>query len=254
MLREQNPLQSTTYKRTYSYGTQDSLTNALLTNASTSAQINNFTYKYDDNGNRTNESIAASNTNITYNYNSANELTTSSNGSATTTYSYDGNGNLTGETGGQSISYNNKNQTQQIGNTSYMYSGPTQTDRIQINNDTFGYGTLGLTLHAISGQGTTDFVRCSCGLLNNERTGSGQKYYYLFDGLGSIVGMTDSHGSEVNSYDYDPYGNLLNSHVQSGINNPWMYADGYFDSNSGLYKYGIRYYDPVTVAGHKVHQ
>ena len=80
-----------------------------------------------------------------------------------------------------------------------MYSGPTQTDRIQIDNDTFGYGTLGLTLHAISGQGTTEFVRCSCGLLNNERTPDGQKYYYLFDGLGSIIGMTDSSGGLKNS-------------------------------------------------------
>jgi hypothetical protein len=33
----------------------------------------------------------------------------------------------------------------------------------------------------------------------------GKKYYSLFDGLGSIVGMTDSTGNEVNRYDDDPY-------------------------------------------------
>ena len=69
-------------------------------------------------------------------------------------------------------------------------------------------------------------------------------YYSHFDGLGSIVGMTDSAGKEVNGYDYDPSGNLLNSKEQSGINNPWKYAGGYLDGSTGLYKYGIRYYDP----------
>ena len=28
------------------------------------------------------------------------------------------------------------------------------------------------------------------------------------------------------------------------MNNPWKYAGGYFDSSTGLYKFGIRYYDP----------
>ncbi len=56
--------------------------------------------------------------------------------------------------------------------------------------------------------------------------------------------MTDSAGKEVNGYDYNPYGNLLNSKEQSGINNPWKYAGGYLDGSIGLYKYGIRYYDP----------
>jgi hypothetical protein len=63
------------------------------------------------------------------------------------------------------------------------------------------------------------FVRCSCGLLNNGRTSSG-KYYYLFDGLGSIVGMTDSKGNEVNAYGYDPFGDVNASYTQSGLNNP----------------------------------
>ena len=56
--------------------------------------------------------------------------------------------------------------------------------------------------------------------------------------------MTDSSGKEVNGYDYDPYGNLLNSKEQSGITNPWKYAGSYLDGSTELYKYGIRYYDP----------
>ncbi len=235
---------STTYKRTYTYDSQNRLLGAAVTNVATSSQVNNFTYAYDANGNRTSSSVAASGTSTTYQYNAANELTTSTTGSTTTTYSYDANGNLTGQTNGNSFTYNNKDQTGSINSSSYMYSGPDQRDRIQINNDVFGYGTLGLTLWQVSGQGNTDFVRCSCGMLNDERTSGGQKYYYLFDGEGSIVGMTDKNSNEVASYDYDPYGVLLNSYVQSGLSNPWTYAGGYYESSTGLYKFGIRYYDP----------
>jgi len=66
----------------------------------------------------------------------------------------------------------------------------------------------------------------------------------LFDGLGTIVGMTDSSGKEVNGYVYDPYGQVINQQEQSGLNNPWKFAGGYLDSSTSLYKFGTRYYDP----------
>jgi RHS repeat-associated protein len=82
-------------------------------------------------------------------------------------------------------------------------------------------------------------------LLNNERTSNGSKYYYLFDGEGSIVEMTDSSGNVVNSYGYDPLGNINSKQEQAGINNPWRFAGGFWDSATGLLKFGIRYYDPT---------
>jgi len=91
--------------------------------------------------------------------------------------------------------------------------------------------------------GTTYYTRCSCakGTLVDERTPAGA-YYYLFDGLGSIVGLTDSNGTLVSTYQYDPYGNLTSS--TGSVANPWRFAAGYFDSSTGLYKYGTRYYNP----------
>src|SRR5258706_8723159 len=32
---------------------------------------------------------------------------------------------------------------------------------------------------------------------------------------------------------------------RKGETNPWKFAAGYLDSNTGLYKYGTRYYDPT---------
>jgi RHS repeat-associated protein len=46
----------------------------------------------------------------------------------------------------------------------------------------------------------------------------------------------------VSTYQYDPYGNLLSS--TGSVANPWRFAGGYFDSSTGLYKYGTRYYNP----------
>src|ERR1700733_6278820 len=92
----------------------------------------------------------------------------------------------------------------------------------------------------------TEYVRCSCGMLNSERTSAGQVYYYLFDGLGSIVSMTDSSGALVATYGYDPFGTLGGGIVQSGLVNPWGYAGGYTDKTTGLVKFGIRYYDAHT--------
>jgi len=55
--------------------------------------------------------------------------------------------------------------------------------------------------------------------------------------------LTDSNGTLVSTYQYDPYGNLTSS--TGSVTNPWRFAGGYFDSSTGLYKFGARYYDPT---------
>ncbi|GLV54479.1 hypothetical protein KDH_13260 [Dictyobacter sp. S3.2.2.5] len=50
------------------------------------------------------------------------------------------------------------------------------------------------------------------------------------------MGMTDSAGTLVASYDYDPFGNVAGSNIQSGVVNPWQYAGGYYDCVTGLTK------------------
>jgi RHS repeat-associated protein len=238
--------QSTHTAWAYSYDSQNRLTNANKTDAGN--PLRNYTYTYDAAGNRTKDLLqrpGQSDVTNTYSYAGGNELLSKQLvGGATTTYSYDGNGNLTGYTGGPSFTYNTKNQTTKIGSDAYTYSGADQQDRVKVNTDAFVYTGLGLSART-DASGTTHFVRCSCGLLNNERTPDGKKYYYLFDGLGSIVGMTDSAGSDVNRYVYDPYSNIISQQEQSGLNNPWKFAAGYLDSSTGLYKFGTRYYDPT---------
>ncbi len=70
-------------------------------------------------------------------------------------------------------------------------------------------------------------------------------YYYGLDGHGSVANLTDKNGAVVNMYRYDPYGNSLSKSETASIPNPWQYAGGYYDAESGLYLLGARYYAPT---------
>ncbi|WP_431944004.1 RHS repeat-associated core domain-containing protein [Micromonospora marina] len=70
---------------------------------------------------------------------------------------------------------------------------------------------------------------------------NGVRYYYLVDGLGSVVGVVNGSATKVNSYSYDPYGIQLSASQR--VSNPWRYAAGQFDGATGLTKFGARYYD-----------
>ncbi len=271
--------QTTMFKQVYSYNSQNELSEVDKYSNADGSKMANWNATYDGVGNRT-ELKYSGTTIITkkpvivastvafdalFTYNAANELTNASNTgntdgtttSGSATYSYDGNGNLTNVvstnggplTPNQTHTYNASNQdvsgSGSVGgnnNNNYGYSGGDQTERVINNSNTDVYGQTGLTSSKNS-SGTTSFVRCSCGLLNNERTPDGKKYYYLFDKNDSVVGMTDSSGNDVNRYAYDPFGNDASHVEQSGINNPWRYDSGYYDSSTGLTKFGIRYYD-----------
>ena len=74
-------------------------------------------------------------------------------------------------------------------------------------------------------------------------TRGGQTYYYHFDGLGSVVALTDSTGSVVQRYEYDAYGNIT-SEQDKNFENPYTYTSRERDKESGLYYYRARYYDP----------
>jgi RHS repeat-associated protein len=67
------------------------------------------------------------------------------------------------------------------------------------------------------------------------------RYYYLFDSLGSVIGLTDASGNLVEAYRYSPYGQPLQA---STVGNPYLFTGREFDSETGLYYYRARYYSP----------
>ncbi len=71
-----------------------------------------------------------------------------------------------------------------------------------------------------------------------DERGPSATYDYLYDGNGSVVGLTDSTGHLVNQYAYDPYGNKTTNTGTAA--NYFGFQDGY-QTVPGLYHYGARY-------------
>jgi RHS repeat-associated protein len=73
-------------------------------------------------------------------------------------------------------------------------------------------------------------------------------YYYHFDGLGSVVALSDVNNVVVESYSYDVFGaptiyDANNTEISpSAIGNPYMFTARRADDETALYYYRARYY------------
>jgi RHS repeat-associated protein len=76
------------------------------------------------------------------------------------------------------------------------------------------------------------------------RPSTGTTYYYLYDGLGSVIAMTDGSGAIVRSYKYDPYGNTVTNTGSGPVD--YLRYTGAYNASGGYYHLGARYYDPAA--------
>ena len=229
---------------TYTYDALNRLTRAQDTAGGT----DDYQYTLDGNGNVTSRTKNGSTT--AYSYSDANQLTQA----GSTTYSYDDAGNLMSSSAGFAGTWNDKGQATSIkpegGSTAFSmgYFGPNQFERVTAGSSsgtaTFTHNVLGVGVRTI-GTSTDYYTRDEQKRLVSQRLPDLSRHYYLFDGLGSIAAVTDATGTVGRRHSYDPYGYTTSSGTTP---NPWRYAGEYQDSGSsssnGLYKMGMRYYDP----------
>jgi RHS repeat-associated protein len=75
-----------------------------------------------------------------------------------------------------------------------------------------------------------------------------ESYFYHADSLGSVVELSNSSGSSVESYRYSPYGEAdsggSDPEADSALGNSLRYAGQYLDSETDLYDMRAREYDP----------
>lgn len=200
-------------------------------------------YGYDPAGNRTSETVGATTT--TAAFDDANQLTERGG----ITFSYNGAGDLTGSSAGAAYDYNARSQTTSLRTTSSgptvtaSYAGPNQVTRDTASGTTFTDTQLGVTRQAYA-DGTADsYTRDNTGTLVGIRD-TGSRNYPLVDGLGSVLAVTADDGTVRNRYDYGPYGETTQSCPTGDCKaNPWRYT-GEFQDATGLYKIGLRYYQP----------
>ena len=79
---------------------------------------------------------------------------------------------------------------------------------------------------------------------------NGTKYYYIFNVQGDVIGILNQSGSQIVSYQYDPWGKVLSvsgSEASTiGQINPIRYRGYYYDTETGFYYLQSRYYDPTV--------
>jgi RHS repeat-associated protein len=240
-------------KTTYTYDAAGRL-NTATQKSSAGAQLHSYSYAYDPAGNMTADTIDGSQ--ATMSFNAADELT-QENGATSMALQYDANGNQTNTELTSALSDNAQDQTSSMTVASsgavqnMTYTGRGQSRRT-INGPTGGatsyqYDMTGMG-SSTTGSTTTYYTTGPDGELLSERipNGSGgwNAYYYLYDGLGSVVGLVDSSGTVQDSYSYDPEGNLTNPNTQQPIANIFGYGGAVFDGKTGLYAMGERYYNP----------
>jgi RHS repeat-associated protein len=74
----------------------------------------------------------------------------------------------------------------------------------------------------------------------------GEIYYYHTDHLGSSSLMTDVNGAVSENIAYLPFGQ---TRLDSGsMSTAYKYTGQYFDTDTSLYFYGARYYDPALAS------
>lgn len=167
-------------------------------------------YSYDDNGNLTDDGT------YDYYYDCENRLmdVNDANGQRVATYSYD---------------YKGRRICKTINGTiiSYCYDGDQVIAEYDANDT--------LLRKFIYGPGIDEPI-CMIDVTDNNAV-----YYYHFDGLGSVVALSDANAGIVERYSYDVFGE---SNIESTIGNPYMFTGRRFDAETGLYYYRARYYSP----------
>ena len=70
----------------------------------------------------------------------------------------------------------------------------------------------------------------------------GKKYYYMYDGLGSVTELIDEDENVVNRYRYTVFGESM--YKEEEVFNPYQYTGRRYDNETGQYYYRARMYSP----------
>lgn len=225
----------------YTYDSRNRLTLAQEKSGSTTTA--SWSYAYDPNGNRTKQvrsgSTGATAGTINYGYNAANQLTSVTGQSTSWTHDAAGNQTRNGLTGITSV-FGDRGEQTVTGTTSGTYFGTGNTDRLSSGSLTFNNGSLGL-MQRVNGSTTQHFTRTADGTAIGFKAAN--RWYYIQDHLGSVVGIFSATGTYSGGYSYSPYGESRATGTSSAVTtNALRYIGGHHDGG-GIYKLGARYYD-----------
>lgn len=213
-----------------------------------SGPAGNIGYSYDAVGNRQSKTVNGVSVGYTYD---ANDRMLSE---GTKTFGYDGNGNTT-SADGQTLTYDFENRLVSTtggtsGATQYVYDASGNRIQRIVGGSVSSYlvdtlGGYGNVVEERGGLIGNLVARYDYGvdLARMDRAGiGGGTRYYLHDGLGSVVALSDPAGAVTDRWGYDAYGNP--TRLEGTTTNPFLFNGQQYDSEEGLYFLRARYYAP----------
>jgi RHS repeat-associated protein len=232
-----------------------------LTNADYPGTANDVSYTYDDVGNRLTMAGAGGTLYYIYN-NNGNRLDEVRQGSAggpiQYRYVYDDNGNRTEKRDGSdtvlhTYLYDQKNRvtTLMTATDTYTFQYDPNDYRIRKSDGTDANQYLMEGEHYEAIYHETDTIKAKFlrgvvvdEIVNGYYYDQGTKTNYTFhhDQLGSVVALSGHNGDEMETTKFGPFGDVIDSTGTSP--NALKYTGRELDSETGLYYYRARYYDP----------
>ena len=114
-----------------------------------------------------------------------------------------------------------------VGTSIFAYEGAKLVEEVNA-----GGGAVALYLHGANIDEPLAMLR------------GGITSYYDSDGLSSVTSLTNAAGAVVQTYTYGSFGSIVS--INGSLTNPFLYTGREFDSESSLYYYRARYFDPIT--------
>lgn len=128
-----------------------------------------------------------------------------------------------------------------VSESSQLYSGWNSLMDVDGANAELETRTWGLDIADSTGQ--TGGVGA---LLARRKAGNGDVFEFFYDGNGNVVDLLDAAGVTVAHYEYDPFGGLTTQLGSEAVANDWRFSTKPQDGMTGLYYYGYRYYSAET--------
>lgn len=210
------------------------------------------TYTYDVKGNRTGSGWSvdaqdrlSTSPSVSYTYTHNGELRTRVTGGQTTTYTYDLVGNLrtVARPSGGDITYDvdamGRRVKKTVGGVGVERAWAWDGDRIVSELNASGSVTARFVY--ASDSNVPDYI-VKPGAFGNNPT-----YRILKDHLGSVrLVVNVANGAVVQQIDYDPWGKPTFTPPSSSTFQPFGFAGGLYDPDTGLVRFGARDYDPAV--------
>ncbi|MEY8742793.1 DNRLRE domain-containing protein [Bacillales bacterium AN1005] len=238
----------------YVYDKNDQLLKEVLPNKTT------YEYQYDNAGNRTKLFLNGKET-VSYEYHKGNQIAKKN----SIPFTYDLDGNLI-QDDNYKYTYNDNGTQSSVKSldnkivAQYEYDEDGLRTKKIIGTKTYEYyydgGDDNLTIEVTKDNNQVQRYRYyqwddtgkALGMIIKEKNSTGvwesTVYYFLTNQRGDVVSIVDNKGTEVGSYTYDSYGNILSENGSIAKENNVRYASYYYDSETKHYYLKARYFDP----------